>query len=152
MLAVLFGVLLCTDRTVLGPLLYILYTAPMYDTITQHRVNAHHYADDLQLYICLLPADATIATDHLDECLVNIDAWLKASRLRLNPSKTPWLEYAHQLAKVRLDDVPVLSSQLRVVNTARNLGIVLIVNCQCLHMLQQSVVAAYINCGHSRYA
>jgi len=71
-------------------------------------------------------AEATIATDRLDVCLVNVEARLKASRLRLNPSKTPvmWLGSAHQFAKVRFDDVPVLSSQLRVIDIARNLGVV----------------------------
>jgi len=39
-----------------------------------------------------------------------------------------WLGSAQQLAKVRLDDVTVLSSHLRVVNTARKLGVV--VDCQ----------------------
>jgi len=105
---------------------YILHTAPLFDIIAQHRVNAHQYADDLQLYICEPPAEATIATDRLDECLVDVEAWLKARRLRLNPSKSQlmWLGSAQQLAKVRLDGVPVLSSQLGVVDTARNLGVV----------------------------
>jgi len=35
-----------------------------------------------------------------------------------------WLGYVQPLAKVRLDGVPVLSSQLRVVDTKRNLGVV----------------------------
>jgi len=62
----------------------------------------------------------------LDACLVGVEAWLKASRLRLNPSKTHvmWLGSAQQLAKVWLNDIPVLSSQLTVVDTARNLGVV----------------------------
>jgi len=40
---VLFG-----HVTVLRPLLHILYMAPLFDIIVQHRVNAHQYADDLQ--------------------------------------------------------------------------------------------------------
>ena len=35
-----------------------------------------------------------------------------------------WLGSAQQLAKVQLDEVPVLSSQVRVVNAARNLGVI----------------------------
>jgi len=64
--------------------------------------------------------------DRLDACHVDVEAGLKASRLRLNPIKTQdtWLRYAKQLAKVRLGDVPVLSSQLRVVDNVRNLGVV----------------------------
>ena len=34
-----------------------------------------------------------------------------------------WLGSARQLAKVRLDEVPVFSSQVRVVDGARNLGV-----------------------------
>jgi len=29
-----------------------LYTAPLFDIMAQHPVNAHQYADDLQLYLC----------------------------------------------------------------------------------------------------
>jgi hypothetical protein len=63
--------------------------------------------------------------------LMSIEAWLKASRLRLNPSKTQvmWLGSGQQLAKVHVDEVPVLTSQVSIVDTARN-----------------------INCGHSRDA
>jgi len=79
---------------VLGPLLYILYTAPLLDIITQHRVNAH------QLYICVAPAETTIATDHIDAGLVDVKACLKASRLSLNLNQTQvmWLGSAQQLA------------------------------------------------------
>jgi len=73
------------------------------------------------------PADASVAIDRLNACLVDVEAWLKASRLRLNPSKTQvmWLGSSQQLAKVRIDEVTVLSSQVRVADAARNLGVVL---------------------------
>ena len=58
-----------------------------------------------------MQAEAAIAADRLDACIVNVEAWLKASRLRLNPRNTQaeWLASAQQMAKVRLEEVSVLS-------------------------------------------
>jgi Na+-transporting NADH:ubiquinone oxidoreductase subunit NqrF len=38
----------------------------MFNVIEQHRVDAHQYADDLQLYLCVPPAEASVATDLLN--------------------------------------------------------------------------------------
>jgi len=57
------GALWGSKGTALRPLLYILYTAPLFNIIAQHRDNTHQYTDDLQLYLCVPPAEATIATD-----------------------------------------------------------------------------------------
>ena len=37
--------------SVLGPLLYLLYTSPIADIINFHSLQYHLYADDSQLYI-----------------------------------------------------------------------------------------------------
>lgn len=94
--------------------------------IAQHRVKVHQYADGIQLYLSVPPNEASVAADRLSACIVDVEAWLKASRLRLNPAKTQfmWLRSAQQLAKIRHDDILVLSARIRTVGTAKNLGVV----------------------------
>ena len=52
---------------------------------------------------------------------------MKASRLRLNPAKTQimWLGTSQQLDKITVRDVPLLSTEVTVVDSARNLGVII---------------------------
>ena len=113
--------------SVIGPLLYVLYTAELSEVITRHGLNVHQYqyADNTQLYLSVLSDDASVAVERLDACLVDVKAWLKASRLRLNPTKTQimWLGSGQQLAKVYTDEVSLLASRVHILDAARNLSI-----------------------------
>ena len=77
----------------LGPLLYVLYMADLANGVARHGLQMHQYADDIQIYVCTTVTDATSAVDRFATCLANIEAWLRASWLRLNPTKTQvmWL-------------------------------------------------------------
>ena len=59
-LVVLFGV---PHGSVLGLLLYVLDTAPLFHVTAQHQVDSHRYADDLQLYLCVPSSEASVATN-----------------------------------------------------------------------------------------
>jgi len=85
------------------------------------------YADDCQVYLSVPITEAATAVDQLSQCVANVSAWLSSSRLRLNSSKSLviWLGGKHQVTKVSADCVPILSTTVPIVESVRDLGLVL---------------------------
>jgi len=113
--------------SVLGPLLYILYTVDICHVVERHNLRLHLYADDCQIYTCVAVGDVKSAVQNLAACITNINNWASSSRLHFNPSKTEfmWLGAGHLLEQVDIGNIPVLSSTVKVVQSARDLGVIL---------------------------
>ena len=77
--------------SVLGPILYLLYTSPLGDIVRGHGLSCHFYADDIQLYCSFKFHDQTASVQAIDSCLNDIDAWMLANMLKLNRDKTELL-------------------------------------------------------------
>ena len=79
--------------SVLGPLLFVLYTADVCDIAAAHGLNNHAYADDQQLYNHCLPRDAEKVINIFTLCFNEIETWMKVNRLKLHADKTEiiWL-------------------------------------------------------------
>ena len=72
--------------SVLGPLLFSLYTSPLRTLIGKHKgINFHFYANNTQLYVHLSHMNASAAFDKLNRCLQDVKEGMLASKLKLNP-------------------------------------------------------------------
>ena len=111
--------------SVVGPLLFILYTSPLSNVINSHQDIQHTiYADDTQIYITLQPNSRAAATNKLTSCLDQIKAWSFQNCLCLNESKS---EMIHITSKFRntnpFPDLPTSDGALSCSSSVRDLGL-----------------------------
>ena len=111
--------------SVLGPILYVLYTSPLGDIVKSHGLSCHFYADDNQLYCSFKLHDQAASVQAIESCLNDIDAWMLANMLKLNRDKTELLVIGPK-HKVNppIKGIHVAGEYIEVSNNARNIGVI----------------------------
>ena len=115
--------------SVLGPILFVLYTTPLSDIIAYHSVNHQLFSDDTQLQKSTPLSEVTNLTKELNACTDDIKTWMTEIQLKLNDDKTEVLLFPFSSSlkpsTVPLPDSIALGSDIPFSDSARKIGIIL---------------------------
>ena len=114
--------------SILGPILFSLYTNPISSIIHSHSsINYHFYVDDTQLYITLSPANFSHSVQKLKNCLNDIQNFMFTNKLKLNPDRIKFILIGSPKNRKQLlphFPINILGNQVSPAQSVRNLGVV----------------------------
>jgi hypothetical protein len=113
--------------SVLGPILFIMYTADLSSVIANHGLSLHQYADDSQIYGTCRPSSTAALSGVVSRCTADVAAWMRSNRLTLNADKTDviWCSSARRISGLPADSVNVAGADILPVSTVRDLGVLI---------------------------
>ena len=86
--------------SVLRPILFSLFFAPLENVILAHDLNVMTYADDTQLYVSIGSIeDRPAELSKLELCVKDILVWCTSNGLACNPDKTEIVHLSSRFSK-----------------------------------------------------
>ena len=149
--------------SILGPILFILYTKELNFIAQRHGFSIHLYADDTQLYIEFNPLyqDMPSIEKKIVECLEEIKDWMTSNNLKLNPDKTEALvaQTRNNLAPWSVNSIQLSSSgeSIKPSTVVKSLGVLFdefltfedhvnsVIQCCNIHLRNLRVIGSKLN-------
>ena len=110
--------------SVLGPLLYVVFTADIERLVISLGFGVHLFADHTQFHGSCKPVDAADLAARALDVINSVKTWMSPNRLRLNADKTQfiWLGTSHFIGR---RDMQAVSSILQSSDVVNNIGVYL---------------------------
>ncbi len=113
--------------SVLGPLLFTLYIAPLEDVISKYDLDFMFYADDSDLYVAINPNNPLTSYETLSDCINEVILWNTRNMLFCNPGKTEVLHLSSRFKKHQnlQENFSFANTTVQVSDKVVNLGTIL---------------------------
>ena len=111
--------------SVLGPILFLLYTADLARLVATHGLRAHLYADDRQVYGFCRTDGTALLQDRFSTCVGDISAWMRSNRLQLNTTKTEvmWCASSRRMGQIPAVLLRIDANSVTPVSSVRDLSV-----------------------------
>ena len=111
--------------SVLGPILFVLYTADIIELAQVFDLKIHMFADDIQVYGSCPSNDVNILSSRMSSCISSLHTWLKANKLHLNARKSNvmWIGSKQRLASISAEGIQIGDQTIHPVSCIQCLGV-----------------------------
>ena len=112
--------------SVLGPILFLLYTKPINSITSSHNISSQSFADDTQIQDSCSIDKIHDSISKVENCVSDVKDWMTANKLKLNAEKTEVL-LIHSKYKKLPNSCPtslsIAGNEIAFSEEARNLGV-----------------------------
>ena len=108
--------------SVLGPILFILYTQPLSDITELTSVLHHMFADDNNLHSSTPRSSADSLFCNMQNCVSDVKKWTIHNKFQMNEDKTEALLFGRFKSSDLPDVLKIGQSDIPFCNSASNLG------------------------------